>query len=174
MTFGEKLRSARKKKDLTQRELAELIDVKHNSISNWENDQNKPDPDTIELICGALDITPNELLHSGKSLLKRINQTNETVIESIMEDIEMNRLNEISEILSRLNNLGQLEAIKRIEELSFITKYKREDSDLDFIKSTGIKTRDYLLPNAAHERTDIDATEEDMEHDDDIMNDEKF
>lgn len=62
MTFGEKIRQARKAKKMTQKELAQLINAKHNSISNWENDQNKPDPDTIELLCGVLDLTPNELL----------------------------------------------------------------------------------------------------------------
>lgn len=59
LTFGEKLRAARKEKKLTQRELAELIHAAHNSISNWENDQNKPDPDTIQNLCWALGVTPN-------------------------------------------------------------------------------------------------------------------
>lgn len=59
MTFGEKLRSARKAKKLTQRELASRIHAAHNSISNWENDQNHPDPDTIQNLCWALEVTPN-------------------------------------------------------------------------------------------------------------------
>lgn len=62
MTFGEKIKQARKAKNMTQKELAALINAKHNSVSNWENDQNKPDPDTIELLCGVLDLTPNDLL----------------------------------------------------------------------------------------------------------------
>ena len=62
MSFGKRLRKARTEKHLTQKQLAELLSVKHNSISNWENDINKPDPDTIELICGVLEITPNYLL----------------------------------------------------------------------------------------------------------------
>lgn len=59
MTFGERLRAARKQKKLTQKELAKLINAAHNSISNWENDQNKPDPDTIQNLCWALDVQPN-------------------------------------------------------------------------------------------------------------------
>lgn len=62
MSFGSRLRQARQNAKMTQKELASKIDAKHNSISNWENDQNKPDPDTIELICGVLNITPNFLL----------------------------------------------------------------------------------------------------------------
>lgn len=62
MTFGKRLKKARTEKRMTQKQLADLLSVKHNSISNWENDINKPDPDTIELICGILEITPNFLL----------------------------------------------------------------------------------------------------------------
>lgn len=62
MTFGKQLREARRAMGYTQKELAVLINAKHNSVSNWENDQNKPDPDTIELICGALNITPSHLM----------------------------------------------------------------------------------------------------------------
>lgn len=61
MSFGDKLREARKRKGLTQKELSEQIGVKHNSISNWEKDQNKPDADIIERMCRVLDVTPNHL-----------------------------------------------------------------------------------------------------------------
>ena len=64
LTFGEKIKEARKQKNLTQKQLADLIGAAHNSISDWENNKNKPDPDTIELLCGALKITPNYLLAS--------------------------------------------------------------------------------------------------------------
>ncbi len=62
MNLGERIKESRKRKGLTQRQLADLIGVKHNSISNWENNQNKPDPDTLELLCGALDVSPSYLL----------------------------------------------------------------------------------------------------------------
>lgn len=64
MTFGEKLRNARKAKKLTQGELAEMIGAKHNSISDWENGKSKPDMDTVELLCGTLDVTPTYLMGS--------------------------------------------------------------------------------------------------------------
>lgn len=64
LTFGEKIKEARKQIGLTQKQLADLIGAAHNSISDWENNKNKPDPDTIELLCGVLKITPNYLLAS--------------------------------------------------------------------------------------------------------------
>ena len=65
MTFGEKLRESRIAKKLTQKQLADRVGAKHNSVSDWENNKNKPDPDTIELLCGVLDISPNYLLISN-------------------------------------------------------------------------------------------------------------
>ena len=69
MSFGSNLKKARAAKGLTQKELAEMIGARHNSVSNWENDQNKPDPDTIEILCGALEITPNYLFDAGNKKL---------------------------------------------------------------------------------------------------------
>ncbi len=51
LTFGGKIKEARKAKHFTQKQLAEKIGAKHNSVSDWENNKNKPDPDTIELLC---------------------------------------------------------------------------------------------------------------------------
>lgn len=61
-SFGEKIRDARIRKGYTQKDLAKMIGVAHNSISGWENDKNRPDPDSIELLCGVLDVSPNYLL----------------------------------------------------------------------------------------------------------------
>jgi transcriptional regulator with XRE-family HTH domain len=62
MSLGKRIKEARLKKGLTQRQLADLIGVKHNSISDWENDKNMPYADTIELLLGALEVDANWLL----------------------------------------------------------------------------------------------------------------
>ena len=62
MTFGDKIKSARISKKLTQKQLADLIGAKHNSVSDWEQDKSRPAMDTIELICGTLDINPSYLM----------------------------------------------------------------------------------------------------------------
>ena len=62
MTLGEKIKTARLAKKMTQKQLAEMVNAKHNSISDWESDRYKPDMDTIELLCGALDLTPTYIM----------------------------------------------------------------------------------------------------------------
>lgn len=62
MTLGEKIKLARKAQNLTQHQLADMVGAKHNSVSDWENNKSKPDMDTIELLCGALELTPTYLV----------------------------------------------------------------------------------------------------------------
>lgn len=63
-SFGFRLRNARKSANMTQKELALAIGAKHNSVSNWENDQNMPDPDTIVRICEVLNVSASYMLPS--------------------------------------------------------------------------------------------------------------
>ncbi len=62
MSLGEKLRDARKRAGYTQRQLADIIGAKHNSVSNWEKGLNNPNPEMIGELCAVLNITPNDLL----------------------------------------------------------------------------------------------------------------
>lgn len=57
--FGDKIREARKAAGLTQRQLAEKINVSNTSVSNWEKDLSRPDPDIIQNLCWALGVQPN-------------------------------------------------------------------------------------------------------------------
>ncbi len=59
--FGEKIRLARNAAGLTQKQLAEKLDVKNTTISNWEKNISRPDPDDIEHLCWVLGIEPNDL-----------------------------------------------------------------------------------------------------------------
>ena len=73
MSFGERLKLARKKKGMTQKQLAEIIGAKHNSVSNWEKDQNKPDTRTIRRLCAELEITPSYLISgSGDEAVENV------------------------------------------------------------------------------------------------------
>ena len=62
MTFGERLKELRKKRGLTQKELAQLISAKNNSVSNWENDQNIPTASVVFSLARALNVTVEDLI----------------------------------------------------------------------------------------------------------------
>ena len=116
MTFGAKLRQARQKKGYTQKQLAQLIDAKHNSISNWENDQNKPDPDMIEIICGVLEIKPNYLFNQTDD---SYTTEEENLIENYrhLDSYGRYMINQILDIeLQRIQNLNYSKVTNKTAE----------------------------------------------------------
>lgn len=73
MDFGEKIKRARRMKGYTQRDLAALVGAKHNSVSNWETNRNKPDTDLIRKLCAVLDVSPSFLLSDENTDIAEMN-----------------------------------------------------------------------------------------------------
>lgn len=56
-----KLKWTRKRKNLTQIELSQLIGVPSTSIGNWEGNRTTMPAEVVPKICKELGISPNEL-----------------------------------------------------------------------------------------------------------------
>lgn len=82
--IGHFISECRKKKKMTQTELAEKIGVSDKTISNWENARCMPDLSLYKPLCEELDITINDLI-SGE-LVKKENYQ-EKLEENIIETI---------------------------------------------------------------------------------------
>ena len=75
MTIGERLLKLRKERNLSQEELANVLDVSRQTISKWETDQSLPDFDKIIPLCEYFGITSDELL-TGNSNIKEAKKEN--------------------------------------------------------------------------------------------------
>lgn len=64
--IGEKIRTVRKKKGLSQEELAESAKVNLRTIQRTENSESEPRGKTLHLICDALDLNAEDILDFGK------------------------------------------------------------------------------------------------------------
>ena len=82
--IGKFISDCRKKKKLTQSDLAEKLGVSDRTVGNWENGRNMPDLSLFKPLCDELDITINELL-SGEKIPK----------EKYQEKFEENIINTI-------------------------------------------------------------------------------
>lgn len=60
--IGSRIRKYREERGLSQKQLAELIGVKNNRVSNWEQGLNRPDADILAALCRVLQVSPSELL----------------------------------------------------------------------------------------------------------------
>lgn len=56
------LKELRKESGLTQMELARKLNVKQNTISNWENGKSKPDIITTTKLAEVLGVTTDEVI----------------------------------------------------------------------------------------------------------------
>lgn len=54
--FSQNLKLLRKRKNLTQKELAEKVGVKQNSYANWENGNREPNIEKIQKLADVLDV----------------------------------------------------------------------------------------------------------------------
>ncbi len=59
--IGKFIAECRKNKNMTQNQLAEMLNITNKSISKWENGSCLPDPSLYEPLCDILGITINEL-----------------------------------------------------------------------------------------------------------------
>ena len=66
-SIGETIATLRKKKGMTQSELAEKMNVTDKAVSKWERDLSCPDINTIPKLADILDISVEELLKSKKT-----------------------------------------------------------------------------------------------------------
>ena len=64
--IGAVLKEARKNARISQKDLAEMMNVTRNTVINWEADKNKPDYDTIPELCAILGISLNDLFGMQK------------------------------------------------------------------------------------------------------------
>lgn len=60
--FGERLRTARLRKGLSQKDLQSLLDVGVNAISSWETGKNVPEAETVARIANVLSTSTDYLL----------------------------------------------------------------------------------------------------------------
>lgn len=62
MQIAQRIKSARIEKNMTQLQLADVMGVSYQAVSNWERGNSMPDISKLGDLCDALDLTVNELL----------------------------------------------------------------------------------------------------------------
>ena len=59
--FGAVIQKYRKASGMSQTELADMMEVNRNTVTNWENDKNRPSLDDTKILCNTLGIPLYEL-----------------------------------------------------------------------------------------------------------------
>ncbi len=98
--IGDNIKKYREAKKLTQQQLADAIGIKaKNAVSNWECGLNKPDADTITLLCGILGVDANTLM--GWDNKEQLKADAEDIVGQILNNP---RIKEMLPEIASMNN----------------------------------------------------------------------
>ena len=86
--IGKFIANCRKKKKLTQEQLAEKLYITDRAISKWERGLSLPDADKMLDLCNILDINVNELLNGEKMEMKDNNKKTEKLLIDMVKQKE--------------------------------------------------------------------------------------
>ena len=72
MALGERIRDERKKRGLSQEELADILNVSRQAITKWETDRGIPDIANLIRISEEFEISLDELIKGDNSVKRKI------------------------------------------------------------------------------------------------------
>ena len=119
--FGKRVKSMRKKKQMTQIQLAQMIGKKETTIRKYENGSIEAPWNVIEEIAGALDVSPFDLTVDIEQL-----RTDIKLQENIQKAYGAEALSLLNDFDS-LNQIGKQKACEYVSDLTEIPKYKTEE-----------------------------------------------
>ena len=142
MTFGEKLKEARKEAGLSQEQFAEKLSVSRSAVAKWESDNGMPDVNNLKAMAQLLNISVDYLLADDEKL--SFNETREAIDLSLFEVTGKCRDRKDAACLSHYGNADAIYPLIRKKRMN------RAEWLADFIAGAGIiQTADYLSDPSA-------------------------
>lgn len=152
MSIGEKIYELRKNKNMSQEELANVLNVSRQTISKWETGESNPDFDKIVPLCNFFEISTDEFLRGGNPVLEetlvRVSKRNKAltfslciiiffvmcILDAIFEEIGVN------DVVIASISLAAMGAIAVILVYYFLSK-----SDEEVIKKNNVNKKRRLI-----------------------------
>ena len=154
----DRLKNARTNQGLKQQDVAEQLGIKANTISNWEKGRTEPGIDTFVKLCDIYQLDCASLL----SEVYAFNRISKDITLPEYEHIKKYR-----DLDDHGREMVDFTLTKEYERSIALAKEKESIPNV-------MEFPDHLKVKAAHERTDIEVTNEMKQHDDDIMESDDF
>ena len=92
MTFGQRLKKLRTAANITQKDMADKLNVTFQTVSKWENDSNEPDISTIKKISELLNCTIEDLFNDNDDVEEPKEETKQEAEQEILPDSETTQI----------------------------------------------------------------------------------
>ena len=143
MTFGEKLKAARKEAGLSQEQFAEKMSVSRSAIAKWESDKGMPDVNNLKVMAQLLDVSVDYLLDEEEKL--SFNETKEAIDIDSYEVTGKCRDKKDAACYSRFSKADAIYPLIRRKRMS------KGEWLVDFIAGPGIiQGADYMSDQSAY------------------------
>lgn len=86
-TLGQKIAELRKAKNMTQLELANLLNITDKAVSKWERDISCPDINTFPKLAEILGVSVDELLQANDEVSK--NKETKDIIDLVLKAVPL-------------------------------------------------------------------------------------
>ena len=120
MEIAKRIKAAHIAKNMTQMQLADIMGVSYQAVSNWERGNSMPDISKLADLCNALDLTVNELLGMEEKTAAAVTKAMEK------EELTVEELQEVAPMLPPEQLREQLEG-------SFQTKDEAPEQKRGFL-----------------------------------------
>lgn len=173
MTFGEKLKEARKESGLSQEQLAEKMSVSRAAIAKWENDKGMPDINNLKAIAQLLNISIDYLLDDDEKI--SFNEIKESInlddfkivgkcrdrrdaaclaknkdADTIYVLIRTRKMNKIEWLIDFIVQPGVVDILDQLNEI--VTYYLVEKGTKQYLVKV---TKDFIITNELADKVDV-------------------
>lgn len=118
--IGEKIKAARQKIGITQKQLAERLGTSPQNLAQYENGKRQPKLETLEKIAEALGVDVWDLY---EGMAESFSAAMDISVKATVDDEPM------LYAYHKLNYLGQGKVIEYAEDLALIQKYQKEENE---------------------------------------------
>lgn len=175
-----RIKKIRKDNKLSQEDFGKRIGIGKTSVSKLESGENNPSEQTIILICSEFNIDEHWLRTGEGNPYKELTPSEEieNIVRNLLDyskDSEKNPLYDM--IIEMMKDYNELDPDSQAVIRNYCSKVQAglaHNQEVSEQTTTYQKDRSYLRPVTAHERTDIEVTDEMRQADDNIMNNDDF
>lgn len=128
MTIGERIKQARKSAGLTQKELAQMIGKGYSSLQKYELNIVEPSLEQLRKIALALGVTVSDLIDPEYWSTLPADQA-----ATAFGNQQLTAKNALDAAFDQLNDEGQQKAVERVEELTEIPRYRKDNGISDAV-----------------------------------------
>lgn len=122
----EQLKELRTQAGLSQKKMADILNVSQVAIAHWENGSREPSIEMIINIAKYFNVSPSYLMGWDKEFIQPINNLTEMFKHTTCIDISNKTLESFFIPFSKLNKNGQKKATEYINDLTKIPEYRKD------------------------------------------------